>query len=95
MHICSFDIVGPLKTSYRGNSYYLSWIEHFSQWPEAIPLSATDQWRTQDFRKGGGMTSEGAPPFQKGPNLTYTQNLKTQRISVTISQGPILGKKNK
>ena len=42
MHICSFDIVGPLKTSYRGNSYYLSWIEHFSRWPEAIPLSATD-----------------------------------------------------
>ena len=36
MHICSFDIVGPLKTSYRGNSYYLSWIEHFSRWPEAV-----------------------------------------------------------
>ena len=42
----------------------------------------------------GGMTSEGAPPFQKGPNLTYTQNLKTQRISVTLfPRGPILGKK--
>ncbi len=40
------------------------------------------------------MTSEGAPPFQKGPNLTYTQNLKTQRISVTLfPRGPILGKK--
>ena len=42
MHICSFDIVGPMKTSYRGNSFYLSWIEHFSRWPEAIPLKATD-----------------------------------------------------
>ena len=42
MHICSFDIVGPLKTSFRGNSYYLSWIEHFSRWPEAVPLKATD-----------------------------------------------------
>ena len=46
------------------------------------------------FVRGGGMTSEGAPPFQKGPNLTYTQNLKTQRISVTLfPRGPILGKK--
>ena len=42
MHICSFDIVGPLNTSYRGNSYYLSWIEHFSRWPEAIPIPKTD-----------------------------------------------------
>ena len=42
MHICTFDIVGPLKTSYRGNSYYLSWIEQFSRWPEAIPITATD-----------------------------------------------------
>ena len=41
MHISSFDIVGPLKTSYRGNTHYLSWIDHFSRFPEAIPLSET------------------------------------------------------
>ena len=41
MHITSFDIVGPLKTSYRGNTHYLSWIDHFSRYPEAIPLSET------------------------------------------------------
>ena len=41
MHIASFDIVGPLKTSYRGNTHYLSWIDHFSRYPEAIPLSET------------------------------------------------------
>ena len=41
MHISSFDIVDPLKTSYRGNTHYLSWIDHFSRFPEAIPLSST------------------------------------------------------
>ena len=41
MHISSFDIVGPLKTSYRGNTHYLSWLDHFSRFPEAIPLSET------------------------------------------------------
>lgn len=42
MHIASFDIVGPLKTSYRGNTHYLSWIDHFSRFPEAIPISETN-----------------------------------------------------
>ena len=42
MHISSFDIVGPMKTSYRGNTHYLSWIDHFSRFPEAIPLSETN-----------------------------------------------------
>ena len=42
MHISSFYIVGPLKTSYRGNTHYLSWLDHFSRFPEAIPLSETN-----------------------------------------------------
>ena len=73
MHICSFDIVGPLKTSHRGNSYYLSWIEHFSRWPEAIPLSATDTTSVAKAFVEGIISRHGISKFllsDRGSNFT-------------------------
>jgi hypothetical protein len=41
MNRIAIDIVGPLTTSKRGNTYILTMFCPFSHWPEAYPLSST------------------------------------------------------
>ena len=41
MNRIAIDMVGPLTTSKRGNSYILTMFCPFSHWPEAYPLSTT------------------------------------------------------
>ena len=38
--IVHVDLVGPLPSSW-GFSYLLTWIDHFTWWPEAIPITNT------------------------------------------------------
>jgi hypothetical protein len=42
LDIVSLDIVGPLPITERGNTYLLTFVDHFTRFCEAIPIATQD-----------------------------------------------------
>jgi len=44
LDVVSLDIVGPLPVTERGNKYLLTFVDHFTRFCEAIPISKQDTY---------------------------------------------------